>query len=96
VGVIDWEYAHTSPLYFLYDYPIFIQDKDCDKSAYLTNAILQRHFVRELLSQFPRGSEAHTEAKETMVAKCSTLNTFEDIFILCRLEWSVMRSVVGY
>ena len=25
-GAIDWDYVHTSPLYFLYKYPIFIQD----------------------------------------------------------------------
>jgi hypothetical protein len=26
VGVIDWDYSHTAPLYFLYEYPTFIQD----------------------------------------------------------------------
>jgi hypothetical protein len=97
VGIIDWEYSHTAPLYFLYEYPIFIQDNDNDKSAYSTNAILRRHFVRELRSQFPRGSEEYREAMETMMAKCSTLNTFQDIFTLCGLDWNMMKwSVVGY
>jgi hypothetical protein len=31
-GIIDWEHAQTGPLYFLYEYPIFIQDNDCEKA----------------------------------------------------------------
>ncbi|KAF7553693.1 hypothetical protein G7Z17_g3435 [Cylindrodendrum hubeiense] len=27
-GIIDWEYSYTGPLYFLYEYPTFIQDFD--------------------------------------------------------------------
>jgi len=93
-GIIDWEHAHTAPLYFLYEYPIFIQDNDSDKTAYTTNAILRPHFFRELCEQFPRDSEAYKEARECMRAKCSTLNTFRDIFMLCGMEWSVLRRCV--
>ncbi|KAF5383119.1 hypothetical protein D9615_005056 [Tricholomella constricta] len=96
-GIIDWEYAHTAPLYFLYEYPIFIQDNDCEKSAYATNAILRPHFVRELRAQFPRGSMASIEAKECMTAKCSTLNTFRDLFMFSGIEWDMLKpSVLGY
>jgi hypothetical protein len=90
-GIIDWEYAHAAPLYFLYEYPIFIQDNDNEKNAYTTNAILRPHFVRELRMQFPRDSEAYLEAKECMRAKCSTLSTFRDIFMLCGLEWKILK-----
>ena len=31
IGVIDWDYAHTAPLYFLHEYPIFIQDNNSSK-----------------------------------------------------------------
>jgi Phosphotransferase enzyme family len=96
-GIIDWEYAHAAPLYFLYEYPIFIQDNDNEKNAYATNAILRPHFVRELRAQFPRDSEACMEVRECMSAKCSTLNTFRDIFMLCEMEWKLLKSyVLGY
>lgn len=90
-GIIDWEYAHTTPLYFLYDYPIFIQDNDNEQNAYAANAILRHHFVRELYSQFPRDSEAYEEARESMRVKCSTLNTFCNIFMLCGMEWKFLK-----
>lgn len=90
-GIIDWEHAHTAPLYFLYEYPIFIQDNDSEKTAYTTNAILRPHFFRELCAQFPRDSEGYLEVRECMKAKCSTLNTFRDIFMLCEMEWNLLR-----
>ncbi|KIM87993.1 hypothetical protein PILCRDRAFT_85748 [Piloderma croceum F 1598] len=93
-GVIDWEYAHTAPVYFLYEYPIFIQDNDNEQNAYVTNAILRPHFVQELCTQFPRDSEAYMEVRECMSAKCSTLNTFRDIFMLCGMEWKMLKSCV--
>ena len=93
-GIVDWEHAHTAPVYFLYEYPIFIQDNDSDKIAYTTNVILRSHFLRELCGQFPRDSEAYMEVRECMRAKCSTLNTFRDIFMLCGMEWKMLKRCV--
>jgi Ser/Thr protein kinase RdoA (MazF antagonist) len=79
-GVIDWEYAYTGPLYFLYEYPIFIQDSDDNKAAYADNAILRPHFVRALRQCFPKGSTDRTDV-ETSMKKDYTLNWFHQIFI---------------
>ncbi|WEW54857.1 hypothetical protein PRK78_000283 [Emydomyces testavorans] len=55
-GVIDFEYAHTGPLYYLYEYPIFIQDVSWSKHLYAENRILRAHFVQALCDEFPRES----------------------------------------
>ncbi|KAF9074942.1 kinase-like domain-containing protein, partial [Rhodocollybia butyracea] len=70
-AVIDWENSYVGPLYFLYEYPIFIQDMSWSREYYSRNAILRRHFAERLnvIDWFPRD-------------KCSTLNTFRDVFIL--------------
>ncbi|KAE9409979.1 hypothetical protein BT96DRAFT_1077396 [Gymnopus androsaceus JB14] len=87
-AIIDWENSYTGPLYFLYEYPIFIQDVSWSKEHYARNAILRRHFVEQLDAKdwFPR-------------AKCSTLNSFHDAFMLgVELpSWEQLRSIiVGY
>ena len=62
VGVIDWDHTRTTPLYFLYEYPIFIQDVDHSKHLYEENAIPRPHFVRALRKQFSPGSARYLEA----------------------------------
>lgn len=79
-GVIDWEHAYTGPVYFLYEYPIFIQDSDDNKAAYADNAILRPHFVRALRQCFPKGSPERMEVKASM-KKTYTLNWFHDVIV---------------
>jgi len=79
-GIIDWEYAYTGPAYFLYEYPIFIQDSDDNKGAYADNVILRRHFVRSLRRCFPKGSIDRADVKTSM-KKNYTLNWFGRVFI---------------
>jgi predicted Ser/Thr protein kinase len=79
-GVIDWEYTYTGPVYFLYEYPIFIQDRDDDKAAYADNAILRSHFVRALRHCFPKGSAERTEVEISMKKKY-ILNWFHSTFV---------------
>src|SRR5271154_5446142 len=79
-GIIDWEYAYTGPAYFLYEYPIFIQDSDDNKGAYADNVILRRHFVRSLRRCFPKGSIDREDVKTSM-KKNYTLNWFGGVFI---------------
>ena len=79
-GVLDWEYAYTGPLYFLYDYPIFIQDSDNNKAAHAENAVLRQHFMRVLSQCFPPGCADQTDIK--VIAKNEyTLNWFHHVFI---------------
>ncbi|KAF8337712.1 kinase-like domain-containing protein [Amanita rubescens] len=88
VGVIDWDHAHTAPLYFLYEYPVFIQDVDTSKNLYEENAILRPHFVRAIRKQFPPGTARYFEAQACIPSgRCSTLNNFKAIF-MNRILWS--------
>lgn len=79
-GVIDWEYAYAGPLYFLYEYPIFIQDSDDNKAAYEDNAILRQHFLRSLRQCFPKGSTGRYEL-DTSMEKNYTLNQFHGVLV---------------
>ncbi|TDL18322.1 hypothetical protein BD410DRAFT_900896 [Rickenella mellea] len=91
-AIIDWEFAHTGPLYFLYEYPEFIQDEDWSKHLYSRNAILRPHFVRALRAQFSSKSEEYKAAKECLpAAKCATLNSFKNIFMETPWEWDRMK-----
>ncbi|KAM6500814.1 Protein kinase-like domain containing protein [Amanita muscaria] len=82
VGVIDWDHAHVAPLYFLYEYPVFIRDVDTDKHLYEENAILRPYFVRAIRKQFSPGSARYLEAQVSIPSgKCSTLNNFKAIFM---------------
>ena len=52
-GIIDWEYARTAPRYFIYDYPLFIQNNPYEKEAWPLNKLLRQHFVRGVLHHSP-------------------------------------------
>lgn len=80
-GVLDWEYAQTGPLYFSYEYPIFIQDSDDNKLAYTENAVLRSHFVHMLLQLFPSQSNERSTIKMCM-KKNYIMNGFRDIFMI--------------
>jgi aminoglycoside phosphotransferase (APT) family kinase protein len=79
-GLIDWEYAYIGPLYFLYEYPIFIQDCDDNKAAYADNAILRPHFIRALRQCFSKDSTDRAEVDMSM-KKNYTLNEFHTLFV---------------
>ena len=89
-GVIDWEYATTGPAYYLYEYPVFIQDSDDNKSAYAENAILRRQFLSTLIHSFPKMSKERAEVRSSM-NKTYILNWFHDVFVamggLSKEEW---------
>ncbi|KAH6844687.1 kinase-like domain-containing protein [Chaetomium sp. MPI-CAGE-AT-0009] len=82
-GVIDFEFAFTGPVYFLYEYPIFIQDVSWSKELYAENAILRAHFVQAIHGALP-----NTEAQSTFIAsmnqKSFALNGFRDAFMTMR------------
>ncbi|KAL8339703.1 hypothetical protein RB601_006011 [Gaeumannomyces tritici] len=84
-GLIDFEYAFTGPRYFLYDYPIFIQDVSWSPELYADNATLRAHFVRAIHEQLP-----NAEARSTFIAcmnnKCYALNGFADAFMSMPLD----------
>ncbi len=82
-GLIDFEYAFTGPLYFLYEYPIFIQDVSWSEELYAENAILRAHFVRAIHGALPN-AEAQSTFIASMNQKSSALNGFRDAFMTMR------------
>ncbi|KIJ27520.1 hypothetical protein M422DRAFT_71619 [Sphaerobolus stellatus SS14] len=95
-AVIDWEFSHTVPLYFLYKYPIFIQDVDWSKELYTRNVVLRSSFRRSLRNQFTNSLQDFEQAKVTLPnGKCSRLNRFSQIFMQgTDWDWSFMEGVV--
>lgn len=75
-GIIDWEHAHTGPLYYLYEYPIFIQDSYMEKENHEGNASLRLHFAHALYQQFPEASAEAQVARSCLQSKCHTLGMF--------------------
>jgi aminoglycoside phosphotransferase (APT) family kinase protein len=79
-GIIDFEYSYPGPLYFLFEYPIFIQDVSWSKELYPINAILRPHFVREIFNRLP-----DEESRRILIAcmnnKSYTLNSFQSSFM---------------
>ena len=65
-GVIDWEYVYIGPVYYLYEYPIFIQDTWEQDPDYDWKAILRKHFILSLIRSFPKGSHGRKEVRECM------------------------------
>ncbi|KAJ5774433.1 hypothetical protein N7457_009329 [Penicillium paradoxum] len=91
-GVIDFEYSYAGPLYYLYEYPIFIQDVDFSPELYEDNAILRPHFVRALQQSFPEGSPEAIAARDVMHEKNFILNDFPRLITLMAND----SSEIGY
>ncbi|KAL4889381.1 hypothetical protein BDV59DRAFT_205367 [Aspergillus ambiguus] len=90
-GVIDFEYAHTGPLYYLYEYPIFIQDVDFSPELYEENAVLRPYFARALRQGFPKGSPDAIAARNAMRDKTFILNEFKRVFTSMKMPESIME-----
>ncbi len=95
-GLIDFEFSFTGPLYFLYDYPIFIQDVDSERDRYEENAVLRAHFVRQIFNQLPTPA-ARTTFIACMNAKSFLMNRFFDCFMHMRCsERTLLNSSTYY
>ncbi|KAI7491133.1 hypothetical protein KC357_g1845 [Hortaea werneckii] len=88
-GVIDWDCSFTGPVYYLYEYPPFIQDDDLERDRWEINKAARKQYVKSILDSFPEGSEARNEAWECFRQKSAWLNRFTDIFFLRR--WGTER-----
>ncbi|KAL2186642.1 hypothetical protein L209DRAFT_765504 [Thermothelomyces heterothallicus CBS 203.75] len=95
-GLIDFEYAHTGPLYFLYDYPIFIQDMSWSKGLYAENAILRAYLVRAIYKSLPN-SEARSTFTASVNEKNFVLNVLRDSFMTLKCsEKTLINSSTYY
>ncbi|KAJ6032608.1 hypothetical protein N7540_003340 [Penicillium herquei] len=88
-GVIDFEYAYVGPLYYSYEYPIFIQEDDLSPELYEQNAILRPYFVRALRQSFPKNSPETIAAREVMREKNHLLNNFPRVMEVIKSNASV-------
>ncbi len=88
-GLIDFEYAYTGPLYFLYEYPILIQDVSWSPELYAENVVLRAHFVRAVYGFLP-----NPEARATFIAamngKSFALNGFRDAFMTVKCSGTTL------
>ncbi|KAH6627412.1 kinase-like domain-containing protein [Chaetomium tenue] len=85
VGLIDFEYAYTGPLHFLYEYPIFIQDVHWFKELYAENAILRAHFVKAIYEALPT-SDARSTFIASMNGKNFILRDFQHSFMMIKFS----------
>ncbi|KPM45205.1 hypothetical protein AK830_g1320 [Neonectria ditissima] len=79
-GLIDFEFAHTGPRYFLYEYPIFIQDVSWSQHLYAENAMLRAHFISQIFNRLPN-PEAQRVFITCINSKSYLLNDFQGTFM---------------
>jgi aminoglycoside phosphotransferase (APT) family kinase protein len=79
-GLIDFEYAYTGPLYFLYEYPVLIQDVSWSKELYAKNAVLRAHFVKAIYEALPN-PQARATFIASMNGKTFAVSGFKDAFM---------------
>ena len=91
-GLIDFEYAFTGPLYFLYEYPIFIQDVSWSEGLYAENAILRAHFVQAIYGALPN-AETQSTFIASMNQKSFALNGFRDAFMTMKCSEKTLASL---
>ncbi|KAL1743161.1 kinase-like domain-containing protein [Schizophyllum fasciatum] len=93
-SVIDWEYAQTGPLYYLYEYPAFLCDGGTEEEQ-AENGEWRDFLTKAIWDQFPEGSEERKEAMECLPdGRSSRLNGFKDLFIThCNVD--IVDAAVG-
>ncbi|KAL1715988.1 kinase-like domain-containing protein [Schizophyllum commune] len=80
-SVIDWEYAQTGPLYYLYEYPAFLVDGMTEEEQ-AENGEWRDFLAKAIWEQFPEDSEERKEAMACLPdGRSSRLNGFKDLFI---------------
>ncbi|KAL2671330.1 hypothetical protein Neosp_013912 [[Neocosmospora] mangrovei] len=94
-GLIDFEYAHTGPGYFLYEYPIFIQDVSWFSHLYTKNKALRAHFVSEVFHGLPSPREKATFIS-CINSKSFLLNGFRDAFMTLQCSERMRKNSAFY
>lgn len=85
-GIIDWDYTYTGPLYYLYEYPVFIRDREEMQEQYSANKIVRKNFLCALTQKFPKGSVDREDVRECFRQKSYMYNEFRNLFITN--QWS--------
>ena len=94
-GLIDFEFAHTGPVYFLYEYPLFTQDVYWSKHLYAENAILRAHFVSQIFKHLPNET-----AQQLFIvcinSKSFILNSFQESFMSMESSTNTLAQAAKY
>ena len=85
-GILDWDWAHTAPVYYLWEYPTFICDSHFFKIDYDDNKALRKHFVASLIQHFPEDSPERKLVKQCFREKSFILNRFYSVFMTQEYE----------
>jgi len=94
-GLIDFEYAYTGPIYFLYEYPIFIQDVSWSKHLYAENATLRAHFIDQILSRLPDAT-SREKFISCINSKSFFINGFRDAFMMMKCSEDTLINSATY
>ncbi|KAG7284195.1 hypothetical protein NEMBOFW57_010558 [Staphylotrichum longicolle] len=95
-GLIDFEYAYTGPLHFLYEYPIFIQDVSWSKELYAENAVLRSYFVHAIYEALPT-DDARSTFIASMNGKSFAISGFRESFMSVKCsEKTLINSATFY
>ena len=94
-GLIDFEFAYAGLRYFLYEYPLFIQDVSWSKHLYTENALLRSHFVRETYKQLP-DPEERSVFISAMNGKSFALNGFQSSLMTMKCSEETLVELARY
>ncbi|KAH7244824.1 kinase-like domain-containing protein [Fusarium solani] len=94
-GLIDFEYAHTGPVYFLYEYPIFIQDVSWSSHLCTKNKALRAHFVSQIFNGLTSPKEKATFIS-CINSKSFLLNGFRDAFMTIQCSERTRKNSAFY
>ena len=93
-GIIDWDYAHTGPLYYLFDYPTWIQDIHYLPNLYAENKVLRQEFARALQQYYPNDAAMREKAWRCLQEKTYVLNQFHGLFVSAERDESQVDTLV--
>ncbi|KAI8713022.1 hypothetical protein NCS52_01245300 [Fusarium sp. LHS14.1] len=94
-GLIDFEHAHTGPKYFLYEFPIFIQDVSWSSHLYAKNKVLRAHFVSQIFDGLPSPQEKAAFIS-CINSKSFLLNGFRDAFMTLQCSERMRKNSAFY
>jgi len=83
-AVIDWDWGATGLLYYLCEYPWWLNDICGIPEEWIENMLLRKQFVSSMLHHFPRHSADREEIRQCFRQKCWRLNQWKMRFMEVR------------
>ncbi|KAH6666545.1 hypothetical protein F5X68DRAFT_236984 [Plectosphaerella plurivora] len=80
-GLVDFEYTHSTPLWWVCDYPTLIQDDHMEPECYEDNAVLRPYLVSEMLKRLPTAEARTTFIDSLNATSCLAIHEFSNCFM---------------